>query len=654
MRTMKQILALITLSTLLLLAVATFAQSNKKTWYLVCTEILFNKIEERDCLDKMYNAIYNDNKGYIEVKSDNPKYTKIWLQDAILGGFSSYSTSYSNGFVKEPNKKTNGNGSYSFLYKAYVELAPDASGQKKAQLFLFFSHYNAGFNGKKKPSFAKEVLADMYKNPIILAELNPDKYVEVYEYANSTAGGLKKAYATTTSIYDAKSLYPDKQPKLTGNKYDFKLHLTGKDCYEKSTQINYNDHGNPTELIEFFSKEGGYTLSMKRSEKLDENGKVKEVNFNNAFGMDLTNNKVYYNTNILVPSGVKKQWPADIQKFNTTPDLLGDIRTNTGIEPIEDTAQLKEFLTNFQRLNEYVIIEPTEKNVNKFPKKHIYKGTYNQDGMPHGWGLIYAANEYNDEYYLGHFKNGMPDGFGIRHNFKLDKPETVYSSSGMHVGNTLIYGSKTTRAANNYGYNVVYGDIRTGALNGKGNALWYSGSDNGVGWLYDGYFQNGKLHGEGGFYRWDKKEVGIFSDGSLIAGDKTADKMDDFWYAVGSVVLYKGNKYVIMKKEKGMFVFDNGFTVSTKADVTLTGERSVQNKACLICNGTGYLSSTTNTVFSGVTKTKKSYEVGTTGYVTWEKTTTTTTAPVTATSGPRRCTGCSGGSSGSVPVPLKR
>src|SRR5690606_5067461 len=160
------------------------------------------------------------------------------------------------------------------------------------------------------------------------------------------------------------------------------------------------------------------------------------------------------------------------------------------IEPIEDITQLKTFLTDFQRLNEYIVFDETDKT--KSPKKYIYKGTYNQEGIPNGWGIMYADDDYADEYYLGHFKNGLPDGFGMRVNFKLDKPETVYSSRGMHVGNTLIYGSKTTRPANNYGYNVAYGDFRAGELNGKGNIVWHSGDDNGIGNLYFGYFQDGK------------------------------------------------------------------------------------------------------------------------------------------------------------------
>ncbi|GEM_PF-3073192 len=655
---MKPSLQTFLLSLLFLLIVQiSFAQNKPKEWKLVCTANLTNKIEEKDCLEKMHNKIYNTDffssldDGYVEIKNHNTQYAKVWLNIGVIGGFSSLYTSYTNSFIKEINKKTNGSGTYNFLYKAYVELAPDAKGQKKAQLLLFFSPYNAGFNGKKTPSFAKEVLADMDKKPILLAELYPDKYVDVYKYTNSESGGLQKAYATTTFIYDAKSLYPEKEPILTAKKYDFKLHLTDKDCYEKSTQINLNANGKATELVEYFPKEGGYTLNLKRGERLDENGKVKEVHFNDVFGMDLSNGQVFFNTRFHLPKGVKDKWK--LKDFNSTPDLLEDLTQILGRKPIEDKEQLREFLTNFQTLNEYIILDETDKvggPYNPKPKKYIYKGTYNKEGNPHGWGLMYVLNEY-DQYYVGQFKNGKPDGFGIRHDFNLDKPEKRYRSYGIHVGNQLIFGAKYYNSPNGNGHYAVYGDFREGELNGKGSLIWSQG-DNGIGDVYWGYFQNGKLHGEGHYYTNNKKEIGVFAEGSFISGDKVTDKMYDNNFYPGAVVLYNGKKYVIMKKEKGRIYLD-GIDVASTANLILTGERSVQRQVCNVCNGTGYLNPTTNTVFSGVTQKQKSYHTGPTGYILWEKTTTTTTAPVT-TYRTNRCTACTGGLSGNKPVPLNR
>ena len=170
--------------------------------------------------------------------------------------------------------------------------------------------------------------------------------------------------------------------------------------------------------------------------------------------------------------------------------------------------------------------------------------------------------------------------------------------------------------------------------------------------MYWGYFQNGKLHGEGHYYTNNKKEIGVFAEGSFISGDKVTDKMYDNNFYPGAVVLYNGKKYVIMKKEKGRIYLD-GIDVASTANLILTGERSVQRQVCNVCNGTGYLNPTTNTVFSGVTQKQKSYHTGPTGYILWEKTTTTTTAPVT-TYRTNRCTACTGGLSGNKPVPLNR
>ena len=316
---------------------------------------------------------------------------------------------------------------------------------------------------------------------------------------------------------------------------------------------------------------------------------------------------------------------------------------------MQNAGQLKDFLTNFSKLNEYIIVDDSNKTAFRVPKKYIYKGTYNEQGIPHGWGLMYVANS-DDEYYLGQFKNGMPDGLGIRHDFKLDKPEFRYGSRGMHVGNILVYGTQYKAVINGNGHNITHGDFRQGELNGIGSIIWTQGA-NGIGDLRFGNFQNGKLHGKGNFYSNNKMQVGIFENGQFLSGNSVADKIFDNNFYPGAVVLYQGKKYVIMKKEKETFLLDNGISISTKANITLTGERSLRSKNCLVCSGTGYLKPTTNTVFSGVTKKNKTYLSGPTGYIVWEKTTTSTTAPITTTR-TNRCTACSGGLAGSEPIPL--
>lgn len=632
--------------------------------------------------DETYRRMYvNFQKDFfaskpigIEVKSKNPKYRKIHLYGNYILRHEMKQEINMVTDVQSPNS-----GKYAYLYMALVEFSPDAQGNKKEQVLLFFSGYNIRAKKKwdtdPKTAYVKEIAADINNNPIVLTETRPDVFLEISEYASENSNKIK-VFGTTAYIYDINSLHPNKTPLIIGKLYQYKPGLQSIKNYETGMLVNYYKNGKVSGTTEYIPKEGGRTIVLEHVKKFDENGQLTEAgfeistniktgekfvgNYTNtgiytnkkslSFGMNLNSGTPFFTTIMRLPTGIEKNWKGDVRNFNTSPDLLAELRENIGREPIEDMEQLKEFLTNFQKLNEYVIIDGTAKNLHSDPVKYIYKGTYNKDGVPHGWGLMYAANQYEDEYFVGHFKNGMPDGFGIRQDFRFDKPDIRYNSQGMHVGNTLVYGIKGTGTANNNGFNVDYGDFRQGDLNGKGSHIWYQG-DNGIGMLYYGNFQNGKLHGTGSYFYNDKKEVGEFENGQFVSGSSTTDKNYDNRFYPGVVVVYQGKKYVIMKKEKGMFLLDNGSSVSTKADVTLTGERSVQSKICQLCNGTGFLNPTTNTVFSGVTQKEKSYEIGPTGYILWEKTTTKTTSPVT-TYRTNRCTDCTGGLAGYEPVPL--
>ncbi len=699
MKTLQSVLLSIVFA---LLAVASYAQSPISS----CRRSFDpeGKGISREQHDEAYRQIYMQfskfreksksglDPGGIEIKSKNPKYSKMYLYaDYIL----SHEMKPDINMVidlKSPNS-----GKHAYLYMAYVELAPDAQGNKKEQVLFFFSGYNIRakkkYNTDTKTAYVKEIAADIDKNPIVVAETQPDVVLEVDEYASGGSPKIK-AFGTTTYIYDINSLHPNKIPLTIGKLFQYKSGLKSIKNYETAMLVNYSQNGKTTGTIEYIPKEGGKALVLEHIKKFDENGQLAEAGFeistsvktgekivgtwNNStkiniytdkktlsLGMDLHNGKTYFTTVFSLPAGIEKNWKNDVRKFNIEPDLLEELRQNLGREPVEDREQFQEFLTNFQRLNEYVIIDETAKNIHGMPVKYIYKGTYNKDGQPHGWGLMYAVNHYDDEYYIGQFKNGMPDGLGIRQDFKLDKPEIRYSSRGMHVGNTLVYGTRIARpapvydpnyASNNgyyqpHGYYVTHGDFRQGELNGKGSHIWYQGFDNGIGDLSYGNFQNGKLHGTGSYYDNDEKKVGEFENGNFLSGNSVTDKMYDNNFYPGAVVLYNGKKYVIMNKANGRIYLD-GIDVASTANLSLTGERSVQRKVCNICNGTGFLNPTSNTVFSGVTQTQKSYQTGPTGYVVWEKTTTTTTAPVT-THRTNRCTACSGGSAGHEPVPLR-
>lgn len=626
-------------------------------------------------------SIYVRKPVGIEIKSKNPKYRKIRL-------YPDYILSHElKGETNSPSEtKSYNNDKYSYLYMALVELAPDSQGKIKEQVLLFFSSHNIRakqkYKSDTKTANVKEIASDIDKNPIVLSETQPDVFLEAYQYYTGDNSPKLKVFGTNTYIYNINSLHPNRTPFIIGKLFQFKPDLQSDKNYESMMLFNYNKNGKLSSTTEYIPKDGGEYLQLEYVKKFDENGQLKEAGFEInssvktgekteyvgtwkngysvmqnvytnkkvlSFGVDIPNNNPFFKTKMMLPAGIQKNWQSNVRNFNTEPNLLEDLREHLSKEPIEDMEQFKEFLSNFQTLNELVILDETTINAHRVPIRYIYKGTYDKNGLPHGWGLIYTSNA--NEYYLGQFKKGMPDGFGLRQDFRLDKPEKHFSSQGMHVGNTLVYGLKYTPTVNSNGFNIDYGDFRQGGeLNGTGCHIWSQG-DNGIGDLYYGSFKNGRLHGMGSYFSNSKKEIGEFENGKLVSGNSATDKIYDDRFYPGAVVVYQGKKYVIMKKEKGMFLLDNGTSVSTKADLALTGERSLRSEPCLVCNGTGYMNPVTNTVFSGVTKKEKTYQTGPTGYILWEKTTTSTTAPV-ITHRTNRCTACTGGLSGSNPVPL--
>src|SRR5690606_17007007 len=110
-----------------------------------------------------------------------------------------------------------------------------------------------------------------------------------------------------------------------------------------------------------------------------------------------------------------------------------------------------------------------------------------------------------------------------------------------------------------------------------------------------------------------------FSNGNFTSGQTVTDKFNDSRYRPGAVITFQGEKRVIMKKEKGHFVLDNGKVIPATENIALTGEYSVRNKVCNMCGGTGYLQPTNKTIFSGTPQKTKTYETGPTGYILWEK-----------------------------------
>lgn len=659
------------LCSIFLLQIA-FAQNETKNYTLASNEETL-----RSGLNKLY-PYYNFYKqgalsDWVEVEVANTAYQTVWLESRYIAV---YSNGFSTGKLSEPTKKTNGNEYYAFLYRAYIVHKPDVNGNKKIQVVLFFSHYNIGNKGEgKKPSFVKEVAADLDKNPIIWAEADSEKFVEVYAYSNSTLNGLQKAYATTTYEYDVKTLRPYKKPVITGKRYEFRMHLLARECYEQSAETKQSKDGVPTSITSFFLREGGHVYGVSLTEQLNATQQPAIVSFdsyilmptgvdintgntrppvrvtNFSFGMDIAKDSVFFRTDFFRPRSLEK-WKETV---DLKPDVLKGIANNTGSEVIEDKELLKEFLLNFKKLNAYIIIDEEDQvyeaaQQKKFPKKYLYKGTY-KNSIPHGWGLLYATNTWDEEYYLGHFTEGKPDGFGIRHNFKLDRATALFTK-GMHAGNRLIYGIMGIVAERN---GIEYGKFEEDTLSGNGLRIFYSDGYHftGSGVISSGYFQNGKLEGEAIVMTSGRVNVGTYKEGNFVSGDVYKDKMSDWNYVPGKVILYQGRRYVIMKKENNLFYLDDGSTIASNASFTLTGESSEQKQVCNICNGKGYFTQTTTNTYAGSTTTQKSYVTGPTGYVTWEKTTTTTTAPTTITSTKTTKCHCFGGYLISKPVPLK-
>jgi hypothetical protein len=622
-------------------------------------------------LDQSYNGT---TPPFVEVKSSNPKYSKIKLYPYVL---ERYSVEKKNEIAQRFNLP---DYSIVYLYLAYVELSPTANSNAMQQLLLFYSTYN--IEGKRKS--VKDI--SIVNGKEIANQLDVLNFVVTENHKNITLPGNEYIqgkltpttfYGTTSYVYNIHNKFtPTIKIDTIGKVMQYKPNILSGKLMGNTHLINYNKEGKINSSVEYTARYDGKYLPIEYHKIFDTKGEIKEIRFetnqdfhvdekvigysthyiyknkrNTSIGHDMSANKTYFSISLIPPTSVEKKWRHELQKENTDIDILEDLKQLLGKDALEDKALFKEFIQNFTKLNDYVFIDESKRNSYKEPIKYIYRGTYNKQGVPHGWGLMFVDNHDNlFEYYIGHFNNGIPDGLGLRNYFSFDKPTVANYTMGLHVGSSLVYGAASGIPPNNYGYYLQYGDHRKDSLNGKGIKVWYKDNNKYSGSIYFGDFLNGAENGYGTRYDGSRVEKGLFENYFLVSGNTVTDKEHDGRFSPGVVVLYNGQKRVIMKKEKGLIYLDNGATISTKADISLTGEYSVRKKICNICGGTGYLKPETKTIFSGTTQKTKTYETGPTGYILWEKTTTTTTAPVTVTKS-SRCT-CLSGTSGTEPVPL--
>ena len=644
------------------------AQNKDRVWEVRIARENFGAPLNADVYDQIYGNMYfvqnrydfihqyeDDQKNFANPKIKHPIYEQIMILPTPIAEYN----------VKDLSVQTPNNGSAKlYLYYAYVQKYQDASGKKTEQSLAFFAPYNMREKGDKKVSYTKEVAQYLDQNPILISESHPDKQVETL-LLSSTDQYKENATAITTYIYDVTTLHPNKKPFVIGKFMTYKNLFLGNNKFENSTLLTYDKNSQLTSQIDFLLKQGGKGMNLQRTVQFGEDGKIKDISINqykiinsspdptryigkniitNSLGYNFISKQVYNNGQLLIPEKLTKRW--QLKDVNEKRDILADIQKEMNINPVEDKEQLIEFLTNFLKLNE-IAYKEQNKYLKHTTNKHVYKGTYNKEGNPHGWGILFFTSEYNDQFYLGHFTNGKPDGFGIRHDFHFDNAD-IKNAVGYFVGNQLMYGiydvdPKTTKRG--------YGNISTGKLNGNGFIvdLHPDFPD-----LEMGEFKDGKLNGQGRFYNNDRKLEGVFAVGDFVSGKSVYEHKIQEYIQPGRIIKMHGLKYVVMKNNNGNLLLDNGNTVEARAgSVTLTDEYSYKKQACNICHGKGYFTESHSNTYAGTTKTQKSYETGPTGYILWEKITKTTTPPTTITSSKTKKCSCYGGYLSNEPIPLK-
>jgi hypothetical protein len=600
------------------------------------------------------------------------KYKKVAIWPGSLLSYSAYLEPYkawhqyySEGGTQSNEKK--------YLYRASVVCDGKGIAPDTAKIILFFSSIDCG----KGTGKLKKVAEDLNSRQIVLKEMllidNPPQ-TNIY----SKSDIQKPVYPTKVYTYTLGSINPREGAQaelisllntfMQNDDSDIFTHY-----YKESTEVIY-EKGKIKNYIDVYFNDSGQRLPFSRITQYDPaTGKEKSIafqmnEFNTSIGVDLITNKLIYeedfSSKVLLGEEGK-----DIK-------LLESIQKGVPLQQVFDEKMAIDFVLNLKKYDEMIFINPFNKadNIDKF----IYTGTF-KNNVPDGWGLMYLQNEYHPAYYFGAFKNGVPDGFGFRFEMAVDQDTLVatpmqinynnvpystrnFATAGLHTQNKLLYGFLKSQLANLNGstsitYRASFGDFRTGKLSGEGLDCFVHIAGPHTPYYfayYKGTMKEGMLNGNGAFISPNTNKSGVFKDGIFVSGNIETNKIH---YEVGRVIRIDGKRYVIMSKNttNNTFKLDDGRTISSKDPrIEFTYQISMEkSNSCSLCNGTGWYTESWSNTYSGTTQTQKSYHTGPTGYIVWEKTTTTTTAPITVNSSRSKKCGCGGMVSYKGPKPLQ-
>jgi hypothetical protein len=113
--------------------------------------------------------------------------------------------------------------------------------------------------------------------------------------------------------------------------------------------------------------------------------------------------------------------------------------------------------------------------------------------------------------YKGEWKNGLPNGKGIKHFYKTDS----YIEGNFVDGFSEGYGKQTFEQTWEKTQPYYEGDFKRNNYNGKG-AYYYGDGD-----YYKGDWKDGKYHGQGAAYskRLDRTWVGEYKNDEKVDGN---------------------------------------------------------------------------------------------------------------------------------------
>jgi len=113
--------------------------------------------------------------------------------------------------------------------------------------------------------------------------------------------------------------------------------------------------------------------------------------------------------------------------------------------------------------------------------------------------------------YKGEWKNGLPNGKGIKHFYKTDS----YIDGNFVDGFAESYGKQTFEQTWEKTQPYYEGEFKRNNYNGKG-AYYYGDGD-----YYNGMWKDGKYHGQGAAYslRIDRTWVGEYDNDVKVGGN---------------------------------------------------------------------------------------------------------------------------------------